>query len=899
MNLPAGARLGPYEVLGPLGEGGMGAVYRARDTRLGRDVAIKVPAQALLADLTALERFHREARTASSLSHPNICTIFDVGVDPPHLAMELLEGTTLEYALRHGGLDVATAVEHSIGIADGLDAAHSKGLIHRDIKPANIFITARGPKILDFGLAKSTGEQSGQTSSDGATRLGQSPITQAGTAVGTVAYMSPEQLRGLVLDARSDLFSFGLVLYEMLTGRPAFPGETSAVISAAILHTAPVPPRTLQPALPVRVEDIVLKLLEKDREDRYQTAADLRADLRRARRELDGAHASTVVAAATSGVSVSRPSSESDAAVIVGLLRRRRWAAIGPVVVVVVAGAGWWTLGDRGETATAAPASNADLELVPLTQTGTAEQPAISADGRFISYVEKNGSDYSLWIRQTGSANNVQIVPAERGSEIFGLTVSSDGAFVDFVRGAVPDQALWRVPFLGGTPKKIVERIWTPIGWSPDGRQMAFFRIVTPSRERALILADADGRNERQVISVSTDRSPYVIANGTVGSVAPPAWSPDGAQIAFRAEEGNVVGAGKPFVVFVNVADGTADWRPLPAPLAGAGSLAWLSSSALVLSQGTGPLAAKQLWRMMAPEGRPTRLTNDLSDYSQVSLVADRTSLVTARVDRRVGVWVGDATGGNLREVAPMRTESAAFRPHVTWVGTRVAFTRGAGIWAVEPGGGTPVELIAEGVAPSGSANGKTIAYSSMGGDGSAASLSQMSLDGGPIRQLESRPTRVRLVPDASGYVGLSAISQLMIWTPLNGGAVRELNQQFVPGAAFDVSRDGTRVAWAGAQAAVSYYYCDLPACATVKTLAAVPRALGVIRITADNSGVAFIDESRTNIWVQPFDGRAAYALTSFRDLTLQDFDWSYDGKHLAIMRSEGRQDIVMIKGLR
>src|SRR5688572_18887759 len=661
MNLLAGARLGPYEIVGPLGQGGMGSVYRARDVRLGREVAIKVPAEALLADPASLERFDREARTASSLSHPNICTIFDVGVDPPHLAMELLEGTTLEVAMRQGGLEVAAALDHAIAIADGLDAAHAKGLIHRDIKPANIFITARGPKILDFGLAKSTGDREAQISSDGATRLGQSPVTQAGTAVGTVAYMSPEQLRGQSLDGRSDLFSFGLALYEMLTGRPAFPGETSAVISAAILHTPPVPPRSLQPALSSRIEDIVLKLLEKDREDRYQTAADLRADLRRARRELDDTRASAVITAAAP--LAARASTQSDAALIAGLLRRRRWPALATAAAVVVTiGSSYWALTNRGTAASPAPASPADLELVPLTQTGTAQQPAISGDGRFLSYVEKNGPDYSVWIRQTGNANNMQIVPVEPGTEVFGLTVSNDGTSVDFVRGIVPDQVLWRVPFLGGTPKKIVERIWSPIGWSHDGRQMAFFRIQVPGRERAVIVADANGTNERLVFSASTDRPPYLFANGPAGSAAAPAWSPDGVRIAFRAEEGTVPGSGKQFVVLVNAADGTADWRALPAPLAGAGTVAWLSSNALVLSQGTGPQAAKQLWRMSVPDGQVTRLTNDLSDYSGISLTADRASLVTARVDRRVGVWVADAKGGNLREVAPMQAESAAFR---------------------------------------------------------------------------------------------------------------------------------------------------------------------------------------------------------------------------------------------
>jgi outer membrane protein assembly factor BamB len=412
-------------------------------------------------------------------------------------------------------------------------------------------------------------------------------------------------------------------------------------------------------------------------------------------------------------------------------------------------------------------------------------------------------------------------------------------------------------------------------------------------------VAGADGSNERLVFSASTDRPPYLFANGPAGSVAAPAWSPEGARIAFRAEEGTVPGSGKQFVVLVNVADGTADWRALPAPLAGGGTVSWLSPNALVLIQGTGPQAAKQLWRMSVPDGQLTRLTNDLSDYSGISLTADRASLVTARVDRRVGVWVADAKGGNLREVAPMQTESGAFRAQLAWVATRVAFTRGSGIWAVEAGGGTPVELVANGLGPSGSKDGKTMVYSSLGANGSDIGIRRLALESGSISHLDDRPTRVRLAPDASGYLLVSAVKQFMVWTPFGGGAARELNKEFVPGGAFDVSRDGTRAVWAGPRAAVAYFYCDLPACATVKTVAAAPRSLGVIRLVPDNSGVAFIDESGMNIWVQPFDGRPAYALTSFRDLTLQDFDWSHDGKHLAIMRSEGRQDIVMIKGLR
>ena len=877
----------------------MGEVYRARDTRLEREVAIKIPTEALTADSAALTRFHREARAASSLNHPNICTIFDVGIEPPYLAMELLEGRTLQQALDHGGLDLSVALDAAIGVADGLDAAHGKGLVHRDIKPANIFLTSRGPKILDFGLAKGI-DTDGRISSDGATRLGVSPVTQAGTAVGTVRYMSPEQLRGLALDARSDLFSLGLVLYEMVTGRPAFPGDTSAVISAAILHTAPASPRSIQPALPSRVDDIVLKLLEKDREDRYQTAADLRADLRRAKRDLEGVQASTAsTISAVAAAPGPRAAAESDAAVLVGLLRRRRWPAVGAVAILLLGAAAlyWWQRPKIGDTATA-PVSSANLEFVPLTQTGTAEQPAISADGRYLAYVERIDSDYSLWIRQTNTANNIQIVPAETGQEIFGVTVSPGGEHVDFVRGAVPDQALWRVPFLGGTPKKIADKVWTPIGWSPDSRQMAFIRYQS-SRERVLIVADADGTHEREVFLWKADRAPSIIANGSFGAVQAPAWSPDGTRIAARAEEGIVAGAGAQFLVVVTVADGTADWRPLPAPLAGPGSLAWLTADALVLSQGNGPQAPRQLWRMGYPDGVLTRFTNDLSDYSAISLPADRASLVTARVDRRVGVWVTDAAGRDAREIVPMRTESASFRAGIGWVGTRVAFNRGAGIWAVQPDGTLPVEVVANGAGPSGSADAKTMLFYSLGADGAGAGIFRVNLETGATNRLSDQSRRVRLAPDAASYLVLSAVQQHLVWSPLEGGQVRTLYDRFIPGGAFDVSRDGRRIAFAGAEAIPVYSSCDLPACASFTKVTGPPRALGVIRLTPDNSGVAFIDVSRRNIFVQPLDGRHAYALTSFRDLAVQDFDWSHDGRHIAIMRSEGRQDIVMLKGLR
>ena len=290
MVLQPGARLGPYSVVSVIGSGGMGEVYRAQDTRLRRVVAIKTLSQRLESSAQAIERFEREARAAASLNHPNICTIYDVGTDPPFIAMELLEGETLQRRLARGPMDVMAVVEVTLALVDALDAAHGQGILHRDIKPANIFLTERGPKILDFGLAKAVPTANVPDGTAKLTRPLESLLTDEGTAVGTVAYMSPEQLRGQPLDARSDLFSLGLVVYEMVTGRPAFGGETSAVIAAAILQEMPVLPRHIREDVPPRLEDIILKTLEKDPRDRTQTAAELRADLRRFKRELESGH---------------------------------------------------------------------------------------------------------------------------------------------------------------------------------------------------------------------------------------------------------------------------------------------------------------------------------------------------------------------------------------------------------------------------------------------------------------------------------------------------------------------------------------------------------------------------------------------------------------------------------
>lgn len=290
--LDAGSRLGPYEIQSVLGAGGMGEVYKARDDRLHRDVAIKVMAPELTTSPEARDRFQREARAVAALQHANICTVYDVGetdAGRAFLVMELLRGETLQQRLARARLDSSAVIDLAIALADALDAAHGAGIVHRDIKPANIVLTERGPKILDFGLAKSVAPAMAAQ-----TTVAAGLVTQPGVTVGTLAYMSPEQLRGEELDARTDLFSLGLVLYEMATGRPPFAGLTGVMIAAAILHDTPPAPRAVRSDLPERLEDIIVKSLEKDRRLRYQSAADLRADLQRAKRASDAARPRTL-----------------------------------------------------------------------------------------------------------------------------------------------------------------------------------------------------------------------------------------------------------------------------------------------------------------------------------------------------------------------------------------------------------------------------------------------------------------------------------------------------------------------------------------------------------------------------------------------------------------------------
>ena len=490
-----GKTVSHYRILEKLGGGGMGVVYKAEDTRLRRLIALKFLPEELERHPQAFERLRREAQAASALNHPNICTIHDIDEadGQPFIAMEMLEGASLKHRIAGKPLEVGTVIDLAIQVSDALDAAHAKLVIHRDIKPENIFITQRGQaKVLDFGIAKQLPTpQSARSATRGAMEQSETALTHAGLVLGTISYMSPEQARGETLDARTDLFSLGAVLFEMATGRQAFPGETTALVFDAILNREPLSASALNPQVPQKLEEIIHKALEKDSALRYQNASDLRTDLMRLKRDTEsGRYVSKPAAIGTGDAPVKARASDvsrqaagvpldhsTDAALVASVLKRHPRVVLfgGAIIVLVIAGAGYgiYRLNHRRP-----PATGTAMKIAQLTTSGSARNPAISPDGKYVVYEQINKEHLlGLFLYQVATGSNVQIAgPIAQG--IIPPTFSNDGSYVYYVNFEKehPKGVLCKVASLGGEPRKLFDNLSSAVSFSPDGKRLAFVR---------------------------------------------------------------------------------------------------------------------------------------------------------------------------------------------------------------------------------------------------------------------------------------------------------------------------------------------------------------------------------------------------------------------------------------
>jgi eukaryotic-like serine/threonine-protein kinase len=888
-----GESISHYRITGKLGSGGMGVVYEAQDLTLGRNVALKFLPPDLASDTTALDRFMIEARAASALNHPNICTIYAVEQDAGQsfISMELLEGQPLSDKLTGSPLPLERLLDITIQLADALDAAHAKGIVHRDIKPANIFVTVRNQvKILDFGLAKLT-QVAEMDTIGGSQDKTIAHLTSPGATVGTIAYMSPEQARGEVIDARSDLFSLGTVIYQMATGQLPFAGNTSAIIFHSILANDPVSVVQLNPQLPPKLQEVIAKLLEKDRDLRYQSAADLRGDLRRLKRDTESGRKPAQSTFAQSAVIPAQPSGSA----VVTAAGQHKFglgiAALVAIVVIAAAAYGVYALFMRPHTV-----AFQNISITKVTETGKAASAAISPDGKYILNVVSENGQEGLWLRNIPTNSDTQVIPAAQ-VHYTGLRFSPDSNYLYFIRSEAARgvEFLYRAPLLGGTPQKLATDIDSNVTFSPDGKQFAFVRYNDPTPDTyQIILLSPDGGEEKVLATGQENQCIYGLA-----------WSPDGKSLVcvILQPEGSLTGllstdavTGKQKIIFKS--DGVLSapvWQPDGRGL-------------LVLDRdGESHFTRNQIASISLPEGKFRRITRDINDYADLSLAADGRSLVTVLNESQWNLFLLPASGVG----EPQQITSGKPVGNFSWTPAgQLLLAEDLVITQLNPDSGARTVIFSEphsvAFQPLACAQGKYLVFTLFGhaenkkqliarsdpSGGSLKLLTDGNLDQSPVCSPDGQSVYFR---DLSDGPKLARVS-------IDGGAQEKLSDLPVTGN-LDISPDGKTAVFATFQhvgehkenlAMVSVDHSQ-PA----KSIELQKPKHGTVHFSRDGKAVIYPirDHDVENLWLQPLDGSPGKQITNFKSERIGDnFAWSPDGKQLAIIRGHINSDVILIR---
>jgi len=898
-----GQTFGHYRIIERIGGGGMGVVYKAEDVKLHRLAALKFLSPRIAGDPHVMARFEREAQAASALNHPNICTIYEISEHDGagFIAMEYLEGQTLRNMIRGRALEMESLLRIAIDVTDALDAAHGEGIIHRDIKPANILVTKRGhAKILDFGLAKvrrSAGDEGEAGPTQTGDGLSEDLLTSPGTALGTVAYMSPEQALGKEVDARTDLFSFGALLYEMATGRLPFRGDTSAALFDSILHKEPTAPDRLNPELPTELEHSINKCLEKDRELRYQHAADIRTDLKRLKRDADsGRTGATRAETSHSAAVIAESRQSSNGASVSSKLRKYKGTvalvSAGLVLLILVVGISLYR-----RNANKAQWNLQGMSITRLTSRGNASRVAISPDGRYVVYVLIEGEKRSLNVRQVATGSDVQVLPPEE--VIFrALSFSPDGNYVYFVRGEKnsPYSELYQMPVLGGTPQHVVSDIDAAISFSPDGTQFAFVRGVPNKGEVHLLIAKTDGSGGERLLC----------ARRAFNYATAPAWSPDGKTIAFMTFE--VEKRWEAVLWSVSLSDGSL--RQIYTSPGDLGSPHWLPDGAgLLVVKNTSYPEHGQLWYVPFPSGLVRRITNDLMDYSPYSLdvTRDGKTMVDIATTQVSDLWV--AKGGNAA-AAKQITEKEIFLDRFSWTpdaaivfadeaynlvrinadgtgrvvlrakapkdlfnngpsacgdGRYILFTcnrdQRINVWRMDSDGKNQLRLTddAGSYSPNCSGDGKWAVYTR----GTSLAPMRVAVAGG------TTPVAISNDEMYSEYASISPDSKLVAYIAFPSDPSKPDRLKVLP---LEGGSPVYEFDWSGSESSGP-------------------------RWASSGKGIQYVvtQNGVSNVWEQRLSGGAPKQVTNFKSGLIFDFDWSRDGKQLGVIRGSLNRDVILI----